>query len=158
MISVFACSNPETEKETTVTSATNKDTVNTSLQEETKAIWKYVFDSTLNDFKPVQQRSVSKVDLSPQHIEKIINKNWPNVQIRYNRTSHDTIYISIPNSTVLTQQMGTTGALQFLVSTTYTFTELNDIQHVAFDFEEGDHAIPGVYDRNSWGQLPSAIQ
>lgn len=24
------------------------------------------------------------------------------------------------------------------------------VNHVSFDFKEGDHGIPGVYDRNSW--------
>ncbi len=46
--------------------------------------------------------------------------------------------------------MGTSGAEGFMVSTTFTFTELNGIKYVSYDFQYGDHANPGVYDRHSW--------
>jgi len=47
--------------------------------------------------------------------------------------------------------MGTWGADQFVISTTYSFSELAGIKYVSFTFIEGDHAMPGVYSRNSWG-------
>jgi hypothetical protein len=46
--------------------------------------------------------------------------------------------------------MGSAGAESFMITTTYSFTELKGINYVSFDFEEGDHAMPGVYNRNSW--------
>ena len=154
---LFGCKDSATENDIERPEPAKIDTGNVALQEETKAIWKYEFDSTLNDYKPVQQRSVSS-PLTPQMIEQIVNKTWPQVQVKYIRTSHDTVYVSIPDSHVLTQQMGSTGALEFMVSTTFTFTELKGIQFVSFDFEEGDHAAPGVYDRTSWTSSESALQ
>lgn len=50
----------------------------------------------------------------------------------------------------LTQQMGSAGAESFMISTSFSLTELEGINNVSFDFEEGDHARPGVYNRNSW--------
>jgi len=85
-------------------------------------------------------------------MEKIINKTWPRVQIKYIKTSHDTAFISIPESEVLTQQMGSAGAESFMVSTVYSFTEIKGIKYVSLDFEFGDHANPGVYNRNSWDE------
>ena len=67
-------------------------------------------------------------------------------------TKKDTVFIYIPDSGVLTQQMGSAGAEQFMVSTTYSFTELIGITYVSFEFEFGDHANPGVYDRQSWNE------
>lgn len=115
------------------------------------ALWEYQLDSTTQDFKPVKLRAIAPDSLTAQRVETIVNNTWPNVQINYLQTSADTAYIEIPESLVLTQQMGTAGAKQFLVSTTYSFTELPNVQYVAFDFEEGDHAVPGVYSRDSWG-------
>jgi len=46
--------------------------------------------------------------------------------------------------------MGSAGAESFMVSTVYSFTEIVGIKNVSIDFEAGDHASPGVYNRNSW--------
>jgi hypothetical protein len=81
-----------------------------------------------------------------------LNKAYPLVQLQYVKTSHDTLFVKIPDSEVLTQQMGTTGAKGYGISCTYTLTELPGIRYVHFDFEEGDHARPGTSDRNSWIQ------
>ncbi|MBN8702178.1 MAG: hypothetical protein J0M08_03880 [Bacteroidetes bacterium] len=122
-----------------------------SLEYDTsEVLWDYTFDTITSVYKPTKLRVFLTDTLSEKTIEKIVNKTWPKVQVKYLRTSHDTVFIKIPNSTVLTQQMGTTGADQFMVSTTYSFTELKGIKFVAYDFEFGDHANPGVYNRNSW--------
>jgi hypothetical protein len=47
----------------------------------------------------------------------------------------------------ITQQMGTSGADDYMTTTTFTLTELKGIKYVNFDFEEGDHAVPGTYSR-----------
>jgi hypothetical protein len=91
--------------------------------------------------------------LTIQLIEKIVNKTWPKVQIKYLKTSKDTVFIAIPNSEVLTQQMGTSGAEAFMISTTYSLTDLKGIKYVSYDFEIGDHANPGVYSRSYWKEI-----
>ena len=95
-------------------------------------------------------RQVDNDTLTGETLEKIINKSWPKVQIKFNGTSNDTAFVSIPESEVLTQQMGSAGTEGFMISTTWSFTELKGIGYVAFDFAYGDHAMPGVYNRNSW--------
>ena len=117
-----------------------------------EAIWKYDFNQQTEAYEVTQLRSVDKESLTGETIEKIINKAWPGVQIKFIRTSNDTAYISIPDSKVLTQQMGSAGSESFMVSTTFSFTELKGIHFVSYDFEEGDHAVPGVYNRNSWDE------
>lgn len=126
------------------------DSGSSVLSDPLEAIWGYEFNQHTEEFEVTQLRSVDSDTLTGETLEKIINNSWPKVQIRYIRTSKDTVYISIPDSKVLTQQMGSAGAESFMVSTTYSFTELNGVYHVSFDFEEGDHGVPGVYKRNSW--------
>ncbi len=115
-----------------------------------EAIWGYDYNQQTEEFELKQLRSVDNVTLTGETLEKIINKSWPAVQIKFIRTSNDTVFVSIPDSKVLTQQMGSAGAESFMISTSFSLTELEGINYVSFDFEEGDHARPGVYNRNSW--------
>lgn len=118
----------------------------------TGALWGYRYDTISKDFKVVKLRNFNKDTLTPKIIESIINEVWEKVQIKYLRIQNDTIFIAIPHSEVLTQQMGTTGADEFMISTTYSFTELKGINFVSYDFEFGDHASPGIYNRRSWSK------
>jgi hypothetical protein len=56
-------------------------------------------------------------------------------------------YMRIVPDLQLTQTMGTTGATSYLQAVTYTLTSLPGIDAVDFDFEPGDHAMPGRYSR-----------
>lgn len=120
------------------------------VNESMEAIWRYDYNQQTKEFELTQLRSVDKNTLTGETVEKIVNNSWPKVQIIFIRTSNDTAFISIPDSRVMTQQMGSAGAEGFMIAATYTLTELKEINYVSFDFEEGDHAQPGVYNRNSW--------
>lgn len=62
----------------------------------------------------------------------------------------DTAFINIDNSHYLTQQMGTTGADEYLAKLTFTVTELKGINFVNLHFLEGDNAVPGTYERTDF--------
>jgi len=87
--------------------------------------------------------------LSIDSVIAFLNRRYANVQLVFVKTSHDTLFTKIPESTILTQQMGSTGALYYLVEAVYNLTEIPGIRYVDFDFEEGDHALPGTRSRNS---------
>jgi hypothetical protein len=151
---IFGCT--DTKKAKPALNETEKDTVMADRNEssfvynESEAIWGFVSDTLTGNEELTQLRPVEKDALTGAMMEKIINKTWPRVQIKFLGTSNDTAFISIPESEVLTQQMGSAGAESFMVSTVYSFTEINGIKYVSFDFDFGDHASPGVYNRNSW--------
>jgi hypothetical protein len=148
---IFSC-NITPQEDTTLDDSEEKSEMNfesSVVYNPSDAIWHQHYDQQTQEFVMEQIRPVNNDTLSGEILEKIINKSWPSVQIKFIRISNDTAFISIPDSEVLTQQMGTAGAENFMVSTTYTFTELKGIKYVSFDFKEGDHAIPGVYKRNS---------
>ncbi|MGM0497907.1 MAG: hypothetical protein ACQESJ_08320 [Bacteroidota bacterium] len=120
------------------------------VYDSSEAIWTHDYNQQTKEFEVKQLRSVDRDALTGEALEKINNKSWPRVPVKFIKTSNDTAFISIPDSKVLTQQMGSAGAESFMLTTTFSFTELKGINHVSFDFEEGDHARPGVYERNSW--------
>jgi hypothetical protein len=58
--------------------------------------------------------------------------------------------VEVADADYLTQKMGTTGAHYYLTEATYSLTEAPGVRAVNFMFEEGDHAAPGVYTRESF--------
>lgn len=110
-----------------------------------KLLWQ-VDDSTRLKLKKPKEAGIDT--MSAMHIIELINSNYDSIRLDYLKTSHDTIYVHIPNSEMLTERIGSTGAEMFMASATYSLTELKGIKYVNFDFVEGDHAAPGVYDRS----------
>lgn len=146
-----------TPRDKSASEETNEDTVavqpeSSGSNDPSGVIWKHSFNRQKETFEMIQMRPVDNDTLTGEALEKIINNAWPKVQINYTGISNDTAYLSIPDSEALTQQMGSAGAESFMISTTWSFTELKGIRYVAFDFTYGDHAMPGVYDRTSWKQ------
>ena len=88
--------------------------------------------------------------LSPEGVVTFLNNNFPHVQLVIVKTSGDTIFLKIPQSTWLTQQMGSSGPSVYFAEVVYNLTEISGIHYVNFDFEEGDHAQPGTFNRDSF--------
>ncbi len=112
----------------------------------------YSWEALLND--STGKLEVKKIEqggpdtLSAASMITYLNSRNPNVQLQLVRMSGDTLYISIPEATYLTQQMGSTGPALFFAETVYNLTEIPGIRFVSFDFEEGDHASPDVLSRD----------
>jgi hypothetical protein len=88
--------------------------------------------------------------LSPGGVVAFLNNNYPDVQLVIVKTSGDTLFLKIPQSTYLTQQMGSSGPTTYIAEAVYNLTEIPGIHYVSFDFEEGDHAQPGTFNRESF--------
>lgn len=69
-------------------------------------------------------------------------KGLPEVALKGVRNG--TAYVHIPQATILTSQMGTTGAEAYLNAVVYTLCSLKQISCVDFDFHPGEHATPGL--------------
>lgn len=119
---------------------------------ETDAIWDFQYDTLTEQSHLIKSSTYQTDSLDTEDIIAILNRTWPGIHLEYVRTSQDTMFVRIPESVMLTQQMGTTGAQQYLTAATYSLTELPDVAYIFFEFEEGDHAVPGVYHRHSWDQ------
>lgn len=88
--------------------------------------------------------------MSAKNLIQLLNANYDSIHLDYLKTSHDTIYVHIPHSEMLTERIGSSGAEIYMASATWSLTELQGIKYVNYDFEEGDHASPGVYGRNNF--------
>lgn len=120
-------------------------TNNKTQKDHSNIIWEYDAekDSMLFNHKPS--------DLTPKiAIEKINLRYIDIVNLELVRSSKDTVFVRIFDANNLTQRMGTTGAFGYLAETTYSLTEIPHINFVHFDFKEGDHASPGLYQRTDF--------
>lgn len=82
-----------------------------------------------------------------------INEKYPDIKLDLVKAGNDTISLKIDDATQLTQGMGSAGAESYLAELTYSLTELKGVKAVRLDFEEGDHAMPGVYTRDDFKTL-----
>ncbi len=87
---------------------------------------------------------------SPEQMANAINRKYSDILLEIEGRKADTLFAKIQEAEKLTQGMGTTGAETYLAEVTYALTELKGVKAVDFDFKAGDHAIPGVYTRQSF--------
>lgn len=146
----FGCGGSMNKKDLSEHSTNGNKTESSIVYLSKEALWEHQFDTLNMDFQIVRSRNFISDTLTPQKIELIVNKTWPHVQIEIEKTDGDTIFLKIPDSEVLTQQMGTSGSESFLITTTFSFTELVQINYVSFEFEAGDNASPGIFARSDW--------
>ncbi len=120
------------------------------VSRQDKRIWISAYDSSNGEFFLKKQRNFDADTLTAEGLVRDINTGWDNVTLVFDKIVNDTVYVSIPNSVYLTQQMGTAGADAYISSTTYTLTELTGIHFVRYDFEPGDHLTPGTFSRKDF--------
>jgi hypothetical protein len=140
--------NPDIETADTVFEPANDTGGDSSLIMKNKSLlWQVEGTEALKLHKP----RVPGIDtMSVKNLLQLINNNYDSIHLDYIKTSHDTIYVHIPQSEMLTERIGSTGAEMYMASATWSLTELKGIKYINFDFEEGDHASPGVYSRNNF--------
>ncbi len=117
----------------------------TPPESDSVSVWTYDYENEM----PMKSKAIQAGSLTPEKWVDFVNNNIGdnNIHLDFVKVSKDTLYVRIKESTYLTQQMGTTGADDYMSTTTFTLTELKNIKYVNYDFEEGDHAMPGTYSR-----------
>lgn len=154
---IFSCNTNDTHKEE-VQEVVPHDTTSASVTSDSARtitnrpmIWTVDQENTGTE---KLKKPEEKLDtFSSTHLIQLINNSFLDVKIELVKISNDTIYVKIPDSKKLTQEMGSTGAENYMASVTYTLTELKNIKFVNFAMKEGDHAGPGVFSREDFKRL-----
>lgn len=142
---LFSCRNTDEENDTDKQDSLVADSAITDIP-----VWELGYDTVKNDIKITTLKPLNRDTLQPGTVVNFLNENYPDVIIKMVKISNDTLYTKIPESTHLTTRMGSAGADHYLKAATYLLTELKNINYVAYDFTEADHAVPGVYARKDW--------
>jgi hypothetical protein len=81
---------------------------------------------------------------------KALNPEFESPGLALEGMDGDTAVVSLAQSNVVTEQMGSTGAQCYLAGVTFSLTSFESIDHVRFDIKEGSHGSPGRYDRTDF--------
>jgi len=119
---------------------------NSLIKQFGPALW-YIGDSEYPKFvKCIEGANPANIVESLNELFK--KDNLPQVSL-VGADDH-TVRIAIPESDLLTQGMGTYGAEAYLKAVGFSLLSIESIECVDFDFEEGDHAVPGVFCKGEW--------
>jgi hypothetical protein len=150
IMAVVSC-NTKQQEEKVVT----KDSAIATAEADTAAVkkdnhyfWSSEFDN--KGLLMIKVRPLPEDSLTAASIIQLQNDLYPEIQVRFDRMSNDTIFVTIPNSTYLTQQTGSSGPEGYFAELTYNLTELKNITYVDIRFKRGDHAQPGTFSRTDF--------
>lgn len=156
----IGCNSGTNETDEVVAEEEVVDTPGTSGMEEppltvtTKpSIWTVEFEDQTKSDKLRKPENIQIGSLSATDLINVLNENFTDVQLKFEKISHDTIFVNIPESEKLTQQMGSTGSYNYMAMTVFNLTELDHVKYVKFTFKEGDHSGPGVFSREDFKVL-----
>lgn len=117
------------------------------------ALWSVELDARDKKERMVSPDSNFLSKFSAVQLVNILNETYPDIQLQLDKSSHDTLYISIPNSNYLTQQAGSTGAYNYLATAVFNLSEVPGIRFIHFSFKGGEHASPGTYQKRDFDRL-----
>jgi len=134
---LFSCKSKDAEQQ-----SSDADSINAPFY------WQaYLDDST----GQLEVRKIPANDsLSTTSIIDFLNAGNINIKLEFVKVSNDTVFVRIADAMYLTQQMGSTGPSIYLSEVVYNMTQIPGIKEVNIDFEEGDHATPGTYNRTTF--------
>lgn len=74
-----------------------------------------------------------------------LNTRNENIRLEKLKQGHDTLYLTIRDGYYLTEELGSSGAEQYIADVVLNLTAVEGIQYINLDFRAGDHAAPGVF-------------
>lgn len=112
--------------------------------------WTAVYNPQTQQLELKHNEASNAGNLTIQDMIDAINLKYPETKLYKTSQQNDTLSVTINDASFLTQQSGTTGAEAYLAEATFALTELQGIKAVNFHFQEGDHAAPKTYTRESF--------
>lgn len=89
----------------------------------------------------------------PQSVINGINSIYKDIHLLFIKQSNDTVYAKIDSAFAFTNDMGTSGASEYLSTVVVNLTTLNNINFVNLDFPRGSHASPGVFSKKNYENI-----
>jgi len=127
-----------------------KETVSAESEKLLVLPWTAVYDPETQQLELKHNDASDAGNLTIQDMIDAINLKYPETKLYKTSQQGDTLSVTINDAAFLTQQSGTTGAEAYLAEATFALTELPGIKAVNFHFQEGDHAVPKTYTRESF--------
>lgn len=146
MLHVVGCTNTPGNSTREATSAEPAN------QKVTGLPWATAIDTRTGNTQ-LQRKAGNTSGITYQQVIDAANKKYPDIRLEWIKQQGQTAYLKITDATYLTQSMGSAGAEAYLSEVTYSLTEVEGIDSVNLNFDEGDHAAPGIYTRDQFKSL-----
>jgi len=147
VLQLSSCNQVRNERKSS--SITQVEKLNLEKEDIKQMTWYADWDSVLMDIVFKEGEKFDSVKKDQKKLIELLNR-YKQIEIEFLRLAGDTIFVNVKNDEVLTEQLGTCGADEYLGIVVLTLTEIKGIGKVNFDFEEGSHASPGTYSRQSF--------
>ena len=121
------------------------------FHDRSQAVW--ACDDTASQVVPVEvMPSASPAEMVQKLNDRFqeLNPECESPGLALEVLDGDTAVVSLARASVVTEQMGSTGAQCYLAGVTFSLTSFEAIDHVRFEFKEGSHGAPGRYDRTDF--------
>lgn len=107
---------------------------------------------TVDDYNKVKtQVYKDTVEITePQSVVNGINSIYNDIPLSFIKQSNDTVYAKIDSAFVFADDMGTSGAAEYLSTVVINLTTLQNVNFVNLDFQRGSHASPGVFSKKTY--------
>src|SRR5690606_11633468 len=83
------------------------------------SLWTIEYEDQSKSEKLKKPEDLQIKKLSATDLVNVLNETFADVQLKLNKISHDTIFVSIPDSEKFTQQMGSTGSYNYMATTVF---------------------------------------
>jgi len=137
---------------------------NSYVADEQNYVWRTDYDSEgaaklirgkkIQDISPDMNKLVIALNhsIEKSELSHVTGDHTPSEfpRITLRKVEPPTVVVEIGNEKYLTEAMGSSGAQDYLATATYTLTEGPGIRSVEFVFQAGEHAMPGIYSRESF--------
>lgn len=107
---------------------------------------------TIDDYSKIKTQ-VYKDTLEitePESVVNGINSIYKDIHLLFIKQSNDTVYAKIDSAFTFTNDMGSSGAAEYLSTVVINITTLKNVNFVNLDFPRGSHASPGVFSKKSY--------
>jgi len=129
---------------------TPANTPKEAQQKSDQTIWYVAYESSNPEGTLKRSKCLDTLEKTPEKLITELNAIYPKVGLEFINIKHDTIFVNVVHSNVLTESMGTTGTEEFCAIATFTLTEIPSINNVYFEMQDGSHAGKGVRTRNGF--------
>ena len=148
--------NSSDEKKTTVDSSRIADTTYTAIADPGKSYeivntkGYYVWEVDIKKKTLRKNPALSPAAIDADSVISGLNRQYDDILLEKVNIRHDSIALKITNSDYLTNQMGSSGAAQYIAQAVINLTAVPGIKYVLIAFKEGEHASPGIWSRKDF--------
>lgn len=94
--------------------------------------------------------SLASMNINADSVINGLNREYDQVKLEKISISNGTITLRINDSDYFTNQMGSSGASQYLAQAVINLTSIPGIKFVRLEFKQGSHASPGTWSRRDF--------